>query len=160
MFRPFWYLESLHDKELRLIFLPWDVQHSGRPHLNKTMIGRVIKHAQLCGCCSSNSLYLHANTVERAEHRRQNKPRVCLLRVRRLIWYLVAAAESLLVSNRRRCFCQIIRIGDVTRAREFSKRKYTWLITETICQSGEASSRWYNDFKRLRWYKLTKVRIS
>jgi len=102
-------------ESLTVIFLGRHVTGSSR--LNKTMItGRVIKRAQSRGCCGS-PLAARAALLAVAVARRAERP------VDKINSAVFTESEKInplprttrliraSTSNRRRCFCQIIRVG-------------------------------------------------
>lgn len=97
-------------------------RHAVIGRLNITMmIDRVIKRAQPRGC-DSDSLHVHAPCIRVRRtclaHRRQNKPSVFTESEKINPLCCTIPPDPLFSSNRRRCFCQIIRVGMRTRARE------------------------------------------
>lgn len=92
------------------------------------MIGRVIKRAQPHGCDSDSAACactVHTRNAERGhtEHRRQNKPPVFTESEKINPLYRTAQPDPLFPSNRRRCFCQTIRVGMQTLASEKTRSR-------------------------------------
>lgn len=96
-------------------------------NLNKTIIiGASLNAYSRAAVVAARSLHMCVRMVQCAVQCTVDKiNRPCLLSAGRLIRYLIPSSDSLFSGNRRRCFCQIIRVGTQLAERAISRNVNT-----------------------------------